>query len=304
MKVLVVGATGVLGRSVVRRLRNQGCVVRAMTRTPARAGELAALGAEVIAGDLVDPATLASACASMDRVLAAAHSLLGRGRYASDHVDAAGHRALIDAAKAAGVQRFVYTSALGASDSHPVDFFRTKKAIERYLKASGLAHVVLRPSAFMEQHVHDFNGKGLLKSGRAQLVGPGTKRRNFVAADDVAQFAVLAVTVEPMPDPVLEIGGPGNFSDNEVAALYARLAGIEPRISHLPAAVARALSRVAAPLHPGVARLLQLLSLPDDAASEAFDCGPLQRAFPAVHLTPLEAFVRARVAAAGVTPRG
>lgn len=304
MKILVVGATGVLGRSVVRRLRDQGCAVRAMTRAPARAGELATLGAEVVAGDLVEPATLASACAGMDRVLAAAHGLLGRGRYASEHVDAAGHRALIDAAKAAGVQRFVYTSALGASEKHPVDFFRTKHALEGYLNASGLPHVVLRPSAFMEQHVHDFNGKGVLRGGRVQLVGAGTKRRNFVAADDVARFAVLALTAEPMPGPLLEIGGPGNFSNNEVAALYARLAGIELRMSHLPAGVARALARVAAPLHPGVSRLLQLLALPEDAASETFDCGPLERAFPAVHLTPLETFVRARVAAAGVTPRG
>lgn len=304
MKILVVGATGVLGRAVVRRLREQGCAVRAMTRTPARAQELAAQGVEVIAGDLVDHASLARACAGMDRVLAAAHSLLGRGRYASAHVDAAGHRALIDAARAAGVQRFVYTSALGATERHPVDFFRTKYAIESSLKGSGLAHVVLRPSAFMEQHVHEFNGKGLLDGGRARLVGAGTKRRNFVAADDVAQIAVLALTAEPMPGPVLEIGGPGNFSNNEVAALYARLAGIAPRISHLPAGAARALSWVAAPLHPGVARLLRLLGLPEDAVSETFDCAPLQRAFPAVQLTALETFVRARVAAAGIHPRG
>lgn len=79
MKILVVGATGVLGRAVGRRLREQGCAVRAITRTPARAGEPAALGAEVMAGDLVDPATLASAFAGMDRVLAAAPRTAGWG---------------------------------------------------------------------------------------------------------------------------------------------------------------------------------------------------------------------------------
>lgn len=303
MKILVVGATGVLGRSVVRRLRDQGYAVRAMSRTPARADDLETLGAEIVAGDLVDAPSLARACQGVSHVLAAAHSLLGRGRYASKHVDAAGHRALIDAAKAAGVQRFVYASALGASDRHPVDFFRTKYQIEGYLRASGLPYVILRPSAFMEQHVHEFNGKGLLQNGRAQLVGAGTKLRNFVAADDIAQFAVIALTSEPIPGPLLEIGGPGNFSNNEVAALYARLAGIEPRITHLPAGVARTLSWVAAPLHPGVARLLKLLGLPEGSVNETFDCGPLIRAYPALRLTPLETFVRARVAAAGLRPR-
>jgi uncharacterized protein YbjT (DUF2867 family) len=97
-----------------------------------------------------------------------------------------------DRARAAGVQRFVYTSALGATATHAVDFFRTKHAIEAHLQASGLAHVILRPTAFMEQHVHDFNGKGLLDKGRIQLIGPGTKLRNYVAGDDVARFPALA----------------------------------------------------------------------------------------------------------------
>jgi uncharacterized protein YbjT (DUF2867 family) len=299
MKVLVIGATGVLGRTVVRRLIEQGHAVRAMTRTPQKAHDLAALGAEVVAGDLVDRGSLVAACTDVDRVLAAAHSLLGRGRHASEHVDAAGHRALIDTARAAGVRRFVYTSALGAAPEHPVDFFRTKHAIELYLSASGMPHVILRPTAFMEQHVHEFNGKGLLDKGRIQLIGPGTKRRNFVAAADVAQFAVLALTADPAPGPVLEIMGPGNFSNNDVAALYARLSGKPLSVSHLPAGMARWLYKLAAPLHPGAARLLGMLGLPDDAFNEAFDSEPLQRAYPQMRLTTLEEFVQARVADAG-----
>ncbi|MEO7150589.1 MAG: SDR family oxidoreductase [Burkholderiaceae bacterium] len=302
MKILVVGATGVLGRATVQRLLAQGFAVRAMTRSPERAADLAAQGAEVVAGDLIDRASLTRACAGVDRVFAAAHAMLGRGRYASERVDREGHRALIDAAQNCAVQRFVYTSVLGADTDHPVDFFRTKSVIEQHLRGSGLPHVILRPTAFMEHHVHTFNGKALLGKGQARLIGSGTKLRNFVAGDDVAQFAVLALTAEPVPGPLIEIGGPGNFTNNEVAELYARLAGVAPRISHLPASVARMLSRVAAPLHPGVARLMRLLGLPDDAFEEAFDSAALQRAFPALRLTSLETFVRARVAEAGITP--
>jgi uncharacterized protein YbjT (DUF2867 family) len=75
------------------------------------------------------------------------------------NVDDRGHRNLIAAARAAGVQRFVYVSAHGAAPDHPVDFFRTKHAIEEALAASGLDAVSMRPTAFMEQHVHLFNGK-------------------------------------------------------------------------------------------------------------------------------------------------
>jgi uncharacterized protein YbjT (DUF2867 family) len=303
MKVLVVGATGFLGRQAVHRLRARGVEVRAMTRKPDTADDLARNGVEVVAGDLLNRASLDRACDGVERVLCAAHGMLGRGRYCSEQVDDAGHRALIDAARQAGAERFVYTSVLGASPSHPIDFFRTKFAIEQALQRSGLDYVILRPSAFMECHVHAFNGKALLAKGKAQLIGPGTKPRNFVAAADVAAFAVLALTEEPAPGPIIEIGGPGNFSNRDVTALYAQLAGVEPRASHLPAALARAMSFVVQPFHPGIARVLRLGALPDDAFDECFDSSTLERDC-AVPLTRLETFVGARVAEhRAATPR-
>ena len=169
--ILVVGATGVLGQKTARLLLADGHQVRAMTRVAERASDLAQQGAEVIVGDLVDPDSLARACRGVDRVFAAAHSFLGKGQYRSEAVDDRGHRALIDAARSQGVKRFVYTSALGASPNHPIDFHRTKYAIEQYLQASGLEHVILRPSAFMEWHAHIFNGKSILEKGRTQLLG-------------------------------------------------------------------------------------------------------------------------------------
>ncbi len=295
MNVLVVGATGVLGTQTVRRLIAHGVGVRAMTRTAERGRELARLGAEVVIGDLVDSGSLARACRGVDQVFAAAHSVLGRGRYRSEAVDDIGHRALIDAAQVEGVARFVYTSALGAAPDHPVDFFRTKHAVERHLERSGLNYAILRPSALMEWHAHMFNGKRLLENGRTVLFGSGNKRRNFVAAADAAQFAVIALGTTPMRSHTLEIGGPGNFSNNEVAQLYARIAGIEPRISHVPAYLAKAIGWVARPLHPGIGRIMQLSSMSDECCPEIFDPSNLLRDYP-VELTSLEAFVRERVA--------
>lgn len=296
MKVLVVGATGVLGRAAVRRLVEAGVAVRALSRTPERAAVLALPGVEVVRGDLVDTESLERACAGIDRVLACAHSLLGRGRHRSGRVDGDGHRALIDAARTAGIERFVYTSAANVSLDHPVDFFRTKAAVEAHLQTSGMAHAILRPTAFMEQHVHEFNGKTVLATGRARLIGSGEKKRNFVAADDVAQYAVLALTAAEVPAQMLEIGGPTNLSNREVAELYAREAGIALRVSRVPARLARSLGRIASPFHEGLGRMLQLLALPDDAFPETFDDAALRARFPGMAATTVEAFVRARVA--------
>jgi len=256
-----------------------------------------------MAADLSDAASLVRACAGMQGVLAAAHGLLGRGRWRSEVVDDLGHRQLIQAAREAGVARFVYTSAHGAAADHPVDFFRTKHAIEQALLASGMPCVVLRPTAFMEHHVHNFNGKAVLEKGKAQLIGPGTKRRNFVCAEDVAVFAVRALLDEPLPYTRLDIGGPGHHSNREVSELYARLAGVPLRISHLPAWLARLMSVLVRPLHPGMARVMHLLSLPDDAYSERFDAAAELAQRHGVPLTTLAAFVQRQVDGARVAAK-
>ena len=219
---------------------------------------------------------------------------MSRGKNRSEAVDDAGHRSLIAVARDAGVTRFVYTSALGAAPDHPVDFFRTKWALEQYLASSGLAYVVLRPSALMEWHAHTFNGKGVLDHGRAVILGPGTKRRNFVAARDVAAIAARVLTGEVPRERVIAIGGPDTFTNDEVAQLYARIAGVPARISHVPRGVLSAMGTIARPFHPGIARVMRLSSLPDDAFSETLDAGD-SAGEHVIGPTSLEAFVGERV---------
>lgn len=297
-RVLVIGASGALGRPVVKLLRERGVAVRALCRHPEQAADLAALGAEVVAGDLTEPGSIERALAGCTRVLAAAHGLLGRGRHRSEEVDGAGHRRLIGLARQAGIERFVYTSASGASATHPVDFFRTKFAVEQALRESGLDAVVLRPTAFMEQHVHLFNGAGVLAKGRARLIGPASKPRNFVAAADVARFAVRALLEDPPPFRHLEIGGPDHASNLDVARLYAHIAGVPLVASHLPLPLARLIALLVRPLHPGIARVLRLSALGEAEMPERFDgAAALERDF-GIPLTPLERFVRDRVSEA------
>jgi uncharacterized protein YbjT (DUF2867 family) len=293
--ILIVGASGFLGRDVAKQLLNQGERVRLLVRTPVKVDDLKQLGAEVYQGDLIDPSSLTLACQGVDRVLASAHSVTGKGRYKSEAVDDKGHRSLIDAATAAGVSHFVYTSILGAAPDHPVDFWRIKYHIEEYLKANISSYTILRPSAFMEWHAHIFNGKNILENGKTSLLGEGTKLRNFVAVRDVAQFAILALTGRELQNRTLDVGGPGNFTDNQVAELYGRLAGVTPKVSHMPPVVAKGLSIVLKPFEPGVSRIMYASSLPDDAFNEKYDPAALLAEFP-VHLTTLEEFVRERVA--------
>ena len=292
--ILIVGATGLLGRATALPLLAQGHAVRALVRDRARAADLQRAGAEIFIGDLTDARSLELACKGVERVFACAHSMLGRGRYASAQVDHVGHSALVVAARDAKVEHFVYTSVLGARESHPIDYFRTKREIEMAVKDSGMGYTILRPAPFMEQHVHRFNGQMLLDHGFTVIIGPGTKPRNFVAVRDVAPFAVQALSEDGLNGRTLEIGGPDNLGNSEVAAMYVVRAH-KGRIHHVPVGVAKALATLIRPLHEGIARVLDLSTVPDREMPESWDPGQLLTEFPR-GLTSVDTFIDERIA--------
>jgi uncharacterized protein YbjT (DUF2867 family) len=204
---LIVGASGTLGSVVARRLLEKGEAVRGMSRTPEKVADIKEMGAAGVRGDLRDPDSLRYACDGATAVIAAAHSLLGRGVERSNLIDDKGHRDLIDAAKAARVQHFVYISVIFAAPNHPVPFARYKNNVEQYLKASGLNYTIIRSSAFMELHAHKLIGEPILEKGKVTLFGKGESPRNFVAVDDVAQFVLLALENPSAHGKTVEVGG-------------------------------------------------------------------------------------------------
>lgn len=292
--VLVVGASGFMGREVAKQLLSKNYQVRALVRTPSKVEDLKQLGAEIVQGDMIDAESLKRACRGVTRVVATAHSLIGNGKYRSEAVDDIGNHTLIDAAKDAGVQHFIFASVSGAGPEHPIDFARTKYAVEEYLKASGMTYTIFRPTFFMEWHAHIFIGKSILETGKTRFLGTGTKLRNYIAVRDVAQFVLLALENPGCENRILEIGGPDNLSNYQVAELYGKAVGITPRISRVPPGAVRLMSFLLKPFNPGLSRVMKLSILQDDADDENFDPAPLLAEFP-VRLTTIREFIREQV---------
>ncbi|HSL72666.1 MAG TPA: SDR family oxidoreductase, partial [Longimicrobiales bacterium] len=260
---LVVGATGKLGRAIVRRRLARGQPVRALTRQPERAADLRAAGADVVRGDLRDPASVRKALEGVSAVVAAAHSLLGRGANATERVDDLGHRQLIDRAQHIGIQHFVYTSIIGASPDHPIDFWRIKARIEEYLRSSGLPYTIFRPTAFIETHAHALLGEPFVRKGTALLFGRGDTPRNFVSVQDVAELMVRALEDPGLQGRTIEVGGVDNFTDRQVLELYAAFSGRELRMRRVPSQVLSLFSRLLRPIHPGLSRVMRISVLQD-----------------------------------------
>lgn len=297
--ILVVGGTGSLGRAATKLLLEHGKPTRVLSRTPDTAADLLHPGAEIVAGDLTDPASLRRACTGISTVFMAAHSLLGRGKAKSVRVDGDGGKQLIDAAKAAGVKHIVYTSVHSVAPDHPVDFCRTKYTIEQYLRASGVPFTILRPTAFFVPHA-TLIGEPLLKRGKTTILGRGNNPRNFVAMRDVAEIAIRVLDDPQARSAVIDIGGPDNLTNNQVAELYADIAGIPPKIAHIPPGMVRALATLLKPVHPGLSSVLTW-SLYWETADETFDPSTLLQRYPLV-LTKLEDWIRTQVSTQFRTP--
>ena len=298
--ILIVGATGNLGGHVARQLLAKGHLVRAMTRDPSRARALEALGAEVVRGDLRDPASLRAALRGTRAVVSASHSILGVGRSSSARVDDEGQRALIDSAKEAGVGHFVFTSVIGASAVHPVDFWRTKERVEQHLKQSGLRYTIIRPSAFMEIYAYELIGKAVMAGRRVVMFGQGNSPRNMIAAVDVATYVVRALEDEQWRGETLEVGGPRDVSGAQILALFETMAGAKAKVTRIPLPVLRVLASVAGSVHQGVGRILKA-AIVAETTDQTFDPAPLMARCP-MALTSLEEWAAAHVGHPAVTP--
>ena len=291
--ILVVGATGTLGRKVVRTLLASGEHVRAMTRILAKVDDLKALGARPVRGNLSDPESLEFAVRGVRAVVAAAHSILGRRHESSEAVDDEGHRSLIDAAKAAGVEHFIYTSVFQASPDHPIDFWRTKARIERHLEDSGMTYTILRPTSFMDMHAYQLIGKSVVEGKRVMLTGRGTNPRNFVASEDVAKVVVGSLKIPSLRGQTIDVGGPENLTAHDVVKIFERVSGQKAKIRHLPIAVVKTMSRTVRPLHPGISRILKS-AVVSETTDQTFDPSALRMKIP-ITLTTLENWARSRI---------
>jgi len=283
--ILVAGATGQLGRRVTRRLLARGEVVRILVRPGSDFQPLVDSGAQPVFGDLKDPASLAKACDGVSVVVTTANSAARGGADTVETVDLLGNRSLVDAAKAAGVGQFVFTSALGADPASPVPFLRAKGETERYLRASGMTYTILAPNIFMDVWVPMLVGQAAREGRPVTLVGEGRRRHSFVSVDDVAAFAAAVVGHPEAMNQTIPIGGPEPVTWRDIVAAYERALGRGIEVRTIPPGQ---------PL-PGLPDVVSQLAAGMDTYDSPLDMTETAARF-GVRLTRLEEFVQRHVA--------
>jgi NADH dehydrogenase len=257
-RVLVAGASGQLGGLIARQLLAAGVPVRALGRRREKLADLGRAGAEIAAVDLLDVAKLNETCQGIDQIISTANNGMGAGSAGPGRIDLTAHQNLCAAARNARVRRLVYVSFRGLAVDEAVDIFRLKWYIEDAIKRSGVPYVMLRPTAFMDVWVNDVIADRVRKKGGALIFGDGSSVANYIAAEDVAAFAVRILSRPEIVNEVVEVGGPSNVSLNELATLVERRLGASGRRQHVPVMVLKLLPKLIRPFNEVAARLMAI----------------------------------------------
>ena len=284
MLIAVTGATGFVGRHIAAVLTRRGHAVRALVRRPIQARTLASLGVELVPGDLADVAALKTLTRGTHAVVHLVGIIVEKGpaTFHAVHVD--GTRRVVEAARQAGIERFVHMSAVGARDERgATPYHRTKWHAEQLVRASGLSHAVFRPSIISGPESAPIRTLARLHrwSPVVPVFGDGRFPTQPVWVEDVALAFALSVE-QPSLSGVFELGGPQVLTYEEFLLAIGRAAGHPRPLVHMPLALARAaagafdLLGAAAPLTSDQLQMLvEGSATPDNAIESVFGIRPI-----------------------------
>lgn len=237
-KVLVAGATGQLGRHVVRELKQRGYHVRILARTLAKANEVGA--DEVRQAELTRPETLAGICADVDAVISCAGASMNVNAFGNrqtfNQVDWQGNAHLLaEAQQRRTVQKFVYVSLAHAQALRHVEYAAAHAHFAQELKDSGLPHTVVSPTGFFGFLLEILK---FAQKGRGIVIGDGRARTNPIHEAEVAPACVEALT---NTEKEIAVGGPEVFTRKEITELAFEVLQRSPRLFNISPGVFKAL---------------------------------------------------------------
>ena len=235
MRVLVTGATGFVGRRVVAELKGRH-QVRALVHTAGRERVFSDRSVEVSYGSISDRSALAEAFYDVDAVVHLVGIIRqGRGR-TFDMVNHLAAAAVVAAAKAAKVQHFVQMSAIGAGPDQSYSYLLSKWQGEQEVVKSGLAYTILRSSIMFGEGDEFLNALAALVQvfPVVPMIGPGRNRFQPIAVEDVARCVAISLERSRLRGRTVEIGGPEQFTYNELVGIVARTLGKRRLRIHIP----------------------------------------------------------------------
>jgi NADH dehydrogenase len=234
--ILLTGASGLVGQAVLGRLVDDGAPVRCLVREPRRLGALR-VHVQIALGDLADPPSFRNAMRGVDSVIHLAASIRDQPQGSIEELTAIATWRMVDAARRAGVERFIFFSALGASTQSRARFLRAKALAEQAVREAPLASVIFAPSIIYApgDPFLQLLGRLALLPGVTPIMGRGRAAFQPIWVEDVADCVLAVLAEAPAPASVRhELAGPQTLDYEQIVELVLASLGKRRALVHLP----------------------------------------------------------------------
>ncbi|MEM6425686.1 MAG: SDR family oxidoreductase [Cyanobacteria bacterium P01_D01_bin.128] len=241
MTLLIVGATGTLGRQIARRAIDEGHDVRCLVRSFQKAAFLREWGATLVQANLCRPETLAPAFEDVTAIIDAATARPNdsNGIY---KVDWDGKVALIQAAQQAGVERYVFFSILDSEKYPHVPLMDIKHCTEKFLAESGMGYTILQPCGFLQGLIGQY-AIPILEKQAVWVMGEAAPIA-FMNTQDIAKFAVKSLSLPQTENRSFPLAGTRAWGAYEIVRLCERQSGLEAKVSQMPLGLLKGVRRL------------------------------------------------------------
>ncbi len=242
-KVLVAGATGYLGKYLIKALHREGYRIRALVRDPERLGEVKSLCDEIVVAEATRPETLGDLIGDATVVF----SSLGKHDFKRKpsllDVDYQANMNILQRAIEASVDHFVFVSALHSEQlkSLGVRLSQAREGVVEALQASGLEWTVVRPTGFFNDMADFFH---MAEKGAGWVAGSGYSRMNPIHGADLADQIVRCIADPNSRNRAFNVGGPDVLTQREMYGLAFAALDKRMKVHRMPLWILRPISRV------------------------------------------------------------
>ena len=295
-KILVIGASGFVGRRLVKALKADGHAVRCLARTPAKVDDLAALGCEIVQGDISDAASMQRAFAGVDAAYISIHTLSPQPSAAGQgfmDVEKNGLQNIVLACRTHGVRRLIYLTSLGNAPDARSQWGRERYQTEQYLLNSGLDVTVIQPGQIVGVGGQGFNMMvSQARRSPTLTIASKTQQWRNVALDDLVYYLVGVLDDPRSYGQRYEVGSDDVLTHDQMMDMAAEALGRRHPVKvHLPVALLGGL----APLVERAAKLPRgaISGLLDGTDDMVGDPAPIRQLLPRPPLSYRQAVARA-----------
>jgi len=232
-KILIAGATGYLGKYVVKEFKKRGYYVRALARGESRLDSIRPFIDEAWIGEITDPSTLRGVCHGMDYVFSSVGITRQKDGLSYMDVDYGGNRNLLDEALKSKISSFMYISGFNAEKLSRLKIVNAKERFASELKSSGMNYVIVRPNGFFSDMEELLK---MARKGKVSLFGKGNYLINPIHGADLASFCSQEIGGRNLE---LDIGGPDTLTHRQIALQAFTALGSTSKITYTPVFVTR-----------------------------------------------------------------